>query len=211
MPPPHADGLPTFLLSLMAPGTIARRPAVTGRPNICGDLRNMDRCPYIASFAMQTTVGGTMGFDIAFEKVLASLPLATYRAGDTIIAAGSKSGRLLILKQGAILVVKEAVEIARVSEPGAVFGELSALLDQPHSADVRALEQSQFYVADALLPAKDPAVLLHVARILARRIVEANKNLVELKSQFGRSPSAASKLLERIQEILSVGGASFET
>jgi CRP-like cAMP-binding protein len=30
-----------------------------------------------------------------------------------------------------------------------VFGELSVLLDQPHTADVRALEASQFYVADA--------------------------------------------------------------
>jgi hypothetical protein len=30
-----------------------------------------------------------------------------------------------------------------------VFGELSVLLDQPHTADVRALEASQFHVADA--------------------------------------------------------------
>jgi hypothetical protein len=55
--------------------------------------------------------------------------------------------------------------------------------------------------------------LLQIARILARRIVEANKNFVDLKKQIqtGQSPSAVSKLLERIQEILSVGGASFET
>jgi CRP/FNR family cyclic AMP-dependent transcriptional regulator len=44
---------------------------------------------------------------------------------------------------------KNGVEIATVTEPGAVFGELSVLLDQPHTADVRALEASQFYVADA--------------------------------------------------------------
>jgi CRP/FNR family transcriptional regulator, cyclic AMP receptor protein len=154
-----------------------------------------------------------MGPDIAFEKVLKNLPLATYRAGDTILDAGSKSGKLLILKQGAIGIVQNAVEIARVTEPGAVFGELSALLDEPHSADVRALEDSELYVADAALPAKDPAVLLNVARILARRIVGANKSLVELKKQLqtGQSPSTVSRLLERMQEILSVGGASFET
>jgi len=40
--------------------------------------------------------------------------------------------------------VKEDTEIAQVVEPGAVFGELSILLDQPHTADVRALETSQF-------------------------------------------------------------------
>ena len=37
----------------------------------------------------------------------------------------------------------------RVTEPGAVFGELSVLLDQPHTADVRAVTASQFHVADA--------------------------------------------------------------
>jgi len=152
-----------------------------------------------------------MGLDIAFERVLTGLPLVTYRAGDAILHAGSQSGKLLFLKQGAAIVVVEAVEIARVTEPRAVFGELSALLDQPHGANVRALEDSQFYVADAALLAKDPAVLLHVARILAWRILEANKNLVELKKQVGRSPSAVSKLLEKMQEVLSVGGASFET
>jgi hypothetical protein len=60
---------------------------------------------------------------------------------------------------------------------------------------------------------KDPAALLEVARILARRIVAANKSVVELKSQIhaGRSPSVLEKLLGKVEEILSVGGASFET
>ena len=38
------------------------------------------------------------------------------------------------------MIVKEDVEIAKVTEPGAVFGEPSVLLDQPHTAHVRALE-----------------------------------------------------------------------
>jgi len=84
-----------------------------------------------------------------FQRRLATLPLATYQAGETVLSAASTTGRLLILKEGAVAVVKEGVEIARVTEPGAVFGELSVLLDQPHTADVRALEASQFHVADA--------------------------------------------------------------
>jgi CRP/FNR family cyclic AMP-dependent transcriptional regulator len=80
-----------------------------------------------------------------FQKRLATLPLATYQAGETVLAAGSRSGRLLILRKGAVAIVKEAIEIAKVAESGAVFGELSALLDQPHTADVRALETSQFH------------------------------------------------------------------
>jgi CRP/FNR family transcriptional regulator, cyclic AMP receptor protein len=78
-----------------------------------------------------------------------TLPLTSYQAGETVLSAASTTGRLLILKEGAVAVVKDGVEIARVTEPGAVFGELSVLLGQPHTADVRALEASQFHVADA--------------------------------------------------------------
>jgi CRP/FNR family transcriptional regulator, cyclic AMP receptor protein len=155
----------------------------------------------------------TVGADDAFEKILDVLPLATYRAGETILIAGSKSGRLLILKKGAVVILNDSIEIARVKEPGAVFGELSALLDQPHTADVRALEDSQFHVADAALADKDPVAVLHIARILAGRIVEANRNVVELKKQIqaGGSPSTLSKMIQRLEKVLSVGGASFET
>ena len=36
------------------------------------------------------------------------------------------AGQLLILSKGAVAIVKDATEIAKVTEPGAVFGELSA-------------------------------------------------------------------------------------
>jgi CRP-like cAMP-binding protein len=149
----------------------------------------------------------------AFAKLLAILPLANYRAGETILTAGSKSNRLLFLKSGAVVVLKDSIEIARVEGPGAVFGELSALLDQPHTADVRALVDSQFHIADAALLRKDPIALLHVARILARRLVAANNGFVEPKTQLqaGQSTSALSKLLGKIEEVLRVGGASFES
>lgn len=165
-------------------------------------------CVFQPNKANEHTVG-----DDAFEEVITALPLATYRAGESVLVAGSKSGRLLILKTGAVVVLKDSVEIARVDEPGAIFGELSALLDLPHTADVRALEDSQFHVADAALPSKNPVVLFQVAKILARRIVTANRNLVELKNklQEGQSPRRLSKMLEKVQEVLSIGGASFET
>jgi CRP-like cAMP-binding protein len=113
-----------------------------------------------------------------FQKRLGALPLATYEAGETVLAAGSKTGRLLILKSGKVSIVKENLEIAKVAEPGAVFGELSALLDQPHGADVCALEASQFHVADAAaLLGEDPIALLYIAAVLARRLDSANQAL----------------------------------
>src|SRR2546422_5281632 len=111
-----------------------------------------------------------------FQRKLATLPNVTYQAGETVLSAASTTGRLLILKEGAVAVVKEGVEIARVTEPGAVFGELSVLLDQPHTADVRALETSQFHVADAATILRlDPIALLYVATVLAQRLDSANR------------------------------------
>src|SRR5215469_9546123 len=84
-----------------------------------------------------------------FQKSFAALPVVTYQAGETVIAEGSRTGRLLILSKGAVAIVKGDTEITKVAEPGAVFGELSVLLDQPHTADVRTLETSQFHIANA--------------------------------------------------------------
>jgi CRP-like cAMP-binding protein len=149
----------------------------------------------------------------AFEKMVSILPLAAYGAGETILTAGSKTGRLLVLKSGAVVVLKDSIEIARVDQPGAIIGEISALLDLPHTADVRALSDSQFHVADAALVGKDPVASLYIARMLARRSVEANKNFVELKNQImaGQPSNGLNKMLKRLEQILSVGGASFET
>jgi CRP-like cAMP-binding protein len=92
-----------------------------------------------------------------------------------------------------------------VSEPGAVFGELSALLDQPHAADVRALETSQFHVADAAaLLLQDPLVLLYVATVLARRLDAANQALIELKSrvQAGQPRSEIGEAIDKVEGVL---------
>lgn len=147
----------------------------------------------------------------AFQKTLAALPLLTYQAGETVFGAGSKTGRLLILRSGGVAIVKDAIEIARVTEPGAVFGELSALLDQPHTADVFALESSQFHVADAnTLLVQDPIALFYVATILARRLVDANQALIELKHQLqaGQPSSVIGKTVEKMEGLLGGNDAS---
>jgi CRP/FNR family cyclic AMP-dependent transcriptional regulator len=143
--------------------------------------------------------------DAALDKVLEALPVATYRAGETVLVAGSKTGRLLILKKGAVAILKGSIEIAKVTEPGAVIGELSALLDQPHTADVEALEDSQFRVADATLLETNPAAILHVAKIMARRLVAIDNGFVELKKQLqaGQSPGVLGRTLQNIEQALS--------
>jgi CRP/FNR family transcriptional regulator, cyclic AMP receptor protein len=144
----------------------------------------------------------------AFQNSLASLPIVTYQPGETVIVDGSKTGRLLFLKKGNVAIVKDDTEIAKVAEPGAVFGELSVLLDQPHTADVRALETSQFHVANATaLLAQNPIAALYVATVLARRLDGANDALIQLKNQLqtGEAHSVIAKTISRMEGLLVVG------
>ena len=149
--------------------------------------------------------------DEAWQSKLAALPLATYEAGDTVFAEGTKTGRLLILKSGAVRIMKGDIEFARVSEPGAVFGELSALLDAPHSADVIALAPSEFHVAAAATLLQDPVALLYVTVVLARRIDAANQGLLQLKIMLeaGEPRGLIDATLDKIEGLLSAIGDGY--
>ena len=59
-------------------------------------------------------------------------------AGTLVLHEGSKTGHLFILLEGRLEVVKGDAVVAVLTEPGAVLGEMSVLLDQPHTATVRA-------------------------------------------------------------------------
>jgi len=147
-----------------------------------------------------------------FQRNFAAFPVASFQAGETVFAAGSRTGRLMILKKGAVAIVKEGVEIARVAEPGAVFGELSILLDQPHRADVLALATSQFHIADAAtLLAQDPLALIYVATVLAGRVNNANRALIELRRQLHeREPQGTlQETLASIEASLIYAGYPF--
>ena len=103
------------------------------------------------------------------------------------------------------------MEIARVAEPGAIFGELSLLLDQPHTADVRALETSQLYVANGtMFLSQYPNAVRHVATVLAHRLEGANRTLVQLRRQLqaGQPHSVVAKTVSKMEGLLAVSGAS---
>ncbi len=147
-----------------------------------------------------------------WQSRLAALPLESYGPGETVFAEGTSTGRLLILRSGAVSIVKGGTEIATVAEPGAVFGELAALLDQPHTADVCTLEASEFYVADAAtLLGQDPVALLYVTMLLARRLDGANQLLLELKDQIeaGEPESLISLTIGKIDGLLNAIGTGY--
>jgi len=132
------------------------------------------------------------------HQSLAAPSIATYRAGETVLSAASTTGRLLILKESAVTFVKQGVEIAKVTEPGAVFGELSAWLGHPQ-AD--ALEQSKFHVVNTAAP---------LSTVAERGEDSTNRAQVELKrqAQDGQLSSIAPKTIDKIEESLGASGGN---
>ena len=116
----------------------------------------------------------------------AGMDTATFAPGARLIRQGDCSGRFFILRAGEVIVEKSGVEVARIDEPGAVFGEISALLDLPYSAHVTAATEVAAYVTDdgAGFIAANPKIALHTARILAQRLYLATAYLADLKEQF---------------------------
>src|SRR5882757_2095208 len=84
-------------------------------------------------------------------------------AGTLVIHEGGRTGHLYVLIEGGLEVVKGGDSIVAVlTEPGAVLGEMSVLLDQPHTATVRAATNSVIYEFDdaASFLRDQPAVAL---------------------------------------------------
>jgi CRP/FNR family cyclic AMP-dependent transcriptional regulator len=95
-----------------------------------------------------------------------------YAPGMTLMEQGGRSGRLFVLKEGEVEVERDGAFITSVRQPGSIFGEMSLLLERPHSASVRAVSAVEVLVIDnaiAVLEAH-PTWTLQIARLLAERV-----------------------------------------
>ena len=106
--------------------------------------------------------------------------------GTVLLREGERSGRLFVLAEGCLEVYRGEVEIVRIDDPGAVFGEMAALLDIPHTTSVRAVTAAVVHVVDdpARYFATNPDLVLPIARLLARRLQNVTSYLVDLKRQY---------------------------
>jgi len=111
--------------------------------------------------------------------------VAHFDSGETIIPEGARLGKLFILIEGQIEVIRKDTQVTHVDEPGSVFGEMSVLLDMPHSATVKALSKVDAYVIDEAMTflASRSEVAIHLATLLARRLYYTTTYLVDLQQQ----------------------------
>lgn len=114
------------------------------------------------------------------------LPTTRFAAGECLLAEGTNAGVLYVLVSGTAEVLKGDVEITRVADPGAFFGEMAILLGIPHTATVRAATDVVVHVVDAPLPflQSHSELTLALSRLLARRLHFVTSYLVDLKRQF---------------------------
>jgi CRP/FNR family cyclic AMP-dependent transcriptional regulator len=126
--------------------------------------------------------------------------------GTLVIREGETTGHLFVLIEGRLEVVKGDTVVATITEPGAVLGEMSVLLDAPHTATVRAAQDSAIYEIDdaAAFMRQQPAVALFIARMLAQRLNVATTYLADLKHQYGGHGNHLAMVGDLLQSMINL-------
>jgi CRP-like cAMP-binding protein len=127
-------------------------------------------------------------------------------AGALIIHEGDTTGHLYVLIEGRLEVLKGDTVVASIAEPGAVLGEMSVLLDQPHTATVRAASDSTIYeFSDAAAVLREtPEVALLIARMLAQRLNVANTYLADIKRQYAGHGNHLAMVGDILQSMINL-------
>lgn len=128
------------------------------------------------------------------------LPIEHLRHGTLLVKEGQTTGRVYVLVEGRVEVLRGTTQVTVLVEPGSLIGEMSILLGVPHTATARALDDIRVHVineAEAFFSAH-PALSWLVARLLANRLNAATTYLVDLTHQFAGSGDH----LEMVGEVL---------
>ena len=117
----------------------------------------------------------------------------TYISRTALYVVGS--GRFTVTRAGSVL--------ATIDEPGAVVGEISALLDTTPTATVTATEPSTVKVVEDPLSilTSDNGALLEIARILAGRLSRMSGYLADVKAQYAGAGGHLGLLDEVLAEL----------
>ncbi len=141
-----------------------------------------------------------------FKCECEDLPVRDYKSGEVVIEEGGRSSCLYFLIEGCVEVSRDGTPVAKLNTPGLVLGEISILLDRPHIAEIRAVEDCSFHIAE------DPEAFLHdhpkaslyIARSLARKVDLTTCYLVDLKQQYGGEEGQLGMVHEVLDSLLQI-------
>ena len=139
------------------------------------------------------------------------LPEVTFATGAVLLPEGGKTGILYVLIDGEVEILKGDFQVDTASESGAIFGEVSVLLDMPHMATVRALTPLRAYKIENAVDFlhSQPKIALEVARLLAQRLNGVTNYLVDLKHQFEDERSHLGMVDEVLETLVHQQRQSF--
>lgn len=118
-----------------------------------------------------------------------------FLAGSTLLEQGTQTGRLIVLKDGELEVVRDGKFVSSTRSPGAIFGEMSLLLEKPHTATVQAVTDVECYVINDALKVLEthPSWTLQIARLLAQRV--NNTTAALMAAQPDRDEDESARLI----------------
>lgn len=121
-----------------------------------------------------------------FLQTVSHIPEHEVEAGKIVLRQGERRGQLWILTSGSVEIIKNETPICKVSEKGAIFGELSVLLRTFQLATVKTVEASTFHVvedAETFLSNNSTAAVV-LAKMLAKRLALLDSNFSQLKKDY---------------------------
>lgn len=119
-------------------------------------------------------------------SIVADSPVVDVSPGERILTDGEVTTSMYVLIDGELEVSRRGRTVVRISEPGAIVGEIGMLLDQPASADVTAVVATRVHRiedGEELLD-RSPELMPFLARTLARRLWQVSTYLTDLQEQF---------------------------
>lgn len=130
------------------------------------------------------------------KNILKLSKIRKYAPGEVITPEGTYDAWVYIILSGAVRVVKQEQEIAKLNHVGDAFGELAVIDGQRRSASVQATVETVCLAIDAsfLDQAEDTqerTVFFSIfyrlfAEIVAQRLRLANEEMVELREEIER-------------------------
>jgi CRP/FNR family cyclic AMP-dependent transcriptional regulator len=135
-----------------------------------------------------------------------------FPVGTVLLEDGKRSGHLHVLSKGTVEVLRGETRVALISEPGSVLGEMSLLLDVPHTATVRTVTDCETYLYDdaASFLRSDPAITYAVAQLLARRLNAATTYLVDLKRQYAGAGTGLAMVSDVLASLVNQPARNYD-
>ena len=146
-----------------------------------------------------------------------NLPIKECGANEVLIREGRVGSEMYVLLSGKVSVSLQGVEITVIDAKGSFIGEISALMGTKRIATITTITPCRFYVIENLseyfTQNADSGFLM--AKTLAGRLIQMNKNFVELKqlllallekeknSAKGEAGASIQSVMRSIQENLA--------